>query len=195
MSLEPACFLTYLIFITMLDTLITSKTRIKLLMRFFLNSNESSYLRNLESDFSESTNAIRQELNRFEKAGLLNSFTQGNKKMFQANTGHPLYKDIKNLLIKHIGLDQIIEKVINRLGDLQEVYIVGDFARGIDNSIIDLIFVGDNVNKSYLMKLVEKTEKLIKRKIRYLVYKVDEFERYKIDNKGVEPLLLWNNKA
>ena len=179
----------------MLDTLITSKTRIKLLMRFFLNSNESSYLRNLENEFSESTNAIRQELNRFEKAGLLKSFSKGNKKMFQANIGHPLYGDIKNLLIKHIGLDQIIDKVINRLGDLQEVYIVGDFARGIDNNIIDLIFVGDNVNKSYLMSLVEKTENLIKRKIRYLVYKESEFKNYKTGDKSIEPLLLWNNKA
>ena len=179
----------------MLDTLITSKTRLKLLMRFFLNSKESSYLRNLESEFSESTNAIRQELNRFEEAGLLQSFSKGNKKMFKANTAHPLYNDINSLLKKHIGLDQIIEKVINRLGDVHAVYIVGDFARGIDNRIIDLIFVGDNIDKGYLMSLVEKTENLIKRKIRYLVYKESEFENYIIEGKGIEPLLLWNDKA
>ena len=74
----------------MLDTLITSKTRIKLLLKFFLNSNASSYLRNLESEFQESTNGIRLELNKFEKAGLLQSHMSGNKKLYQANTGHPL---------------------------------------------------------------------------------------------------------
>jgi len=63
----------------MLDTLITSKTRIKLLLKFFLNSNASSYLRNLEGEFGESTNGIRLELNKFEKAGLLQSQVSGNK--------------------------------------------------------------------------------------------------------------------
>ena len=69
----------------MLDTLITSKTRIKLLLKFFLNSNSSSYLRGLESEFGESSNAIRLELNKFEKAGLLTTTTNGNKKMFKAD--------------------------------------------------------------------------------------------------------------
>ena len=82
----------------MLDTLITSKTRIKLLLKFFLNGNTSSYLRNLESEFGESSNAIRLELNKFEEAGLLNTSLEGNKKLFKANTQHPLFKDIHNIL-------------------------------------------------------------------------------------------------
>ena len=55
----------------MIETLISSKTRIKLLLKFFLNSNTTSYLRSLESEFGESTNAIRVELNRLENAGML----------------------------------------------------------------------------------------------------------------------------
>ncbi len=74
----------------MLETLISSKTRIKLLLKFFLNSKTTSYLRGLESEFGDSTNAIRLELNRLEKAGMLTAFMQGNKKMFTANTDHPL---------------------------------------------------------------------------------------------------------
>jgi len=93
-----------------LDTLITSKTRIKLLLRFFLNSNTSSYLRNLEADFEESTNAIRLELNRFEKAGLLISGMERNRKVFKANTNHPLFPDINNILRKYVGFDQIVDK-------------------------------------------------------------------------------------
>ena len=92
----------------MLDTLITSKTRIKLLLKFFLNSNSRSYLRNLETEFGESTNAIRLELNKFEKAGLLKTELDGNKKYFRANTNHPLYNDINSILLKQIGFDKII---------------------------------------------------------------------------------------
>ena len=55
----------------MIETLISSKTRIKLLLKFFLNSNTTAYLRSLESEFGESTNAIRIELNRLEEAGML----------------------------------------------------------------------------------------------------------------------------
>lgn len=175
----------------MLDTLITSKTRVKLLMKFFLNSRSSSYLRNLETEFGESTNAIRTELNKFEQAGLLNSFSEGNKKMFQANTKHPLFQDIHNILLKHIGFDQIIDKVIHKLGEVHSVFIVGDFAKGIDTNIIDLIFLGENINRTYLFELIEKAEGMIKRKIRYLVLSIKEFELYKKDASGIQPLLLW----
>ena len=88
----------------MLDTLITSKTRIKLMLKFFLNTKEESYLRGLEEEFGESSNSIRLELNKFEKAGLLDSRSKGNKKLFRANTKHPLFPDIHSLLLKHIGL-------------------------------------------------------------------------------------------
>ena len=98
----------------MLEALITSKTRLKLLLKFFLNSSNTGYLRGLEPEFGESTNAIRQELNRFEKAELLVSKTQGNKKYYQANTNHPLFPEIHNLILKHIGIDEVIDKVIKK---------------------------------------------------------------------------------
>ncbi len=99
----------------MIEALISSKTRIKLLLKFFLNCNTTAYLRSLESEFGESTNAIRIELNRLEKAGMLTSRLDGNKKIFQADISHPLYREIHNILLKHVGLDRIIEDVIERL--------------------------------------------------------------------------------
>ncbi len=175
----------------MLEALITSKTRIKLLLKFFLNSKSSAYLRNLESEFGDSTNAIRVELIRFEKAGLLKSWYKGNKKLFQANIEHPLYSSIHNLIIKHVGLDKVVETVIEELGDVKSVFVVGNFAKGIDNKIIDLIFVGEKIDRNYLSELIEKTEKLIDRKIRYLILSLEEFKAYQNDNTGIEPLLLW----
>lgn len=159
----------------MLDTLITSKTRIKLLLKFFLNSKTSSYLRNLESEFGESTNSIRLELNKFEEAGLLKTSTNGNKKVFKANTRHPLFSDIQNILMKYTGLDKIVEQVIGRLGNVELVYIVGELAKGLDSPIIDLILVGD-IDKNYLLNLTEKVEKLIHKKVRFVIFDSNEFE-------------------
>ncbi len=163
----------------MLDTLITSKTRVKLLLKFFLNSKTSSYLRNLETEFGESTNSIRLELNKFEVAGLLTTSTSGNKKVFKANTKHPMFSDIQNILMKYTGLDKIVEQVIRRLGNVEAVYLVGDLAKGLDSPIIDLIFVG-NIDKTYLLNLTEKAEKLIHKKIRFVTFSSQEFESEKI---------------
>ena len=177
----------------MLETLITSKTRIKLLLKFFLNSNSSSYLRNLESEFGESSNAIRLELNKFEEAGLLNSELDGNKKLFRANTKHPLFRDIHNILLKYIGFDKILN-VINKLGNLDKVFVTGAFAHGLDHPVIDLIFVGEDINKNYLMKLIDKAERLINRRIRYMVMSRKEFMDYRRNNGGEEMLLLWSEQ-
>ncbi|MBU2652259.1 MAG: ArsR family transcriptional regulator [Bacteroidetes bacterium] len=178
----------------MLEALITSKTRIKLLLKFFLNSNSSSYLRNLETEFGESSNAIRLELNKFEQAGLLNSELDGNKKRFRANTHHPLFNDIHNILLKHLGFDKIVETVIDQLGNLDKVFVTGAFARGTDHQVIDLIFVGNEINKNYLLKLVDKVERLISRKIRYMVMGSDEFRMYEAGLGDEEVLLLWDKE-
>lgn len=162
----------------MLDTLITSKTRIKLLLKFFLNGQNKAYLRNLEAEFGESSNGIRVELNKFEQAGLLTATTEGNKKIFKANTRHPMFSDIRNILLKYTGLDKIAEQVIQQLGEVQAVYLVGELARGLDNPIIDLVFVGE-IDKNYLLKLTERAEKLIHKKVRFVIFTAAEFESQK----------------
>lgn len=173
----------------MLDTLITSRTRVKLLLRFFLNSNESSYLRNLETEFGESSNAIRVELNRFSSAGLLHSYTSGNRKYYKANQKHPLYSDINSILLKHVGIDKIIDHLALRIGQLRKVFLTGNLARGKEADVIDLIFVGTGIDSVYLQKLAERVEKMINRKLRYLVYLPSEFEKY-METRGDEGLLL-----
>lgn len=109
----------------MIEALISSKTRIKLLLKFFLNSSNKSYLRGLETELGDSTNGIRLELNKLEEAGLLKTRINGNKKIFQADANHPLFDDIHNILLKFTGLDKVIEKVIENLGQLEHVFLVG----------------------------------------------------------------------
>ncbi len=154
----------------MLESLITSKTRIKLLLKFFLNINNQGYLRSLEQEFNESTNGIRQELNRFEQAGLLLAEADGNKKLYRANTLHPLFKDLNSIIRKFVGVEALLEKVVDRLGNVQKVYLEGRIAQGLDSDIIDLIIIGNDIDRNYLSSLVEKAEPLIGKKIRYLVF-------------------------
>lgn len=176
----------------MIDTLITSKTRIKLILRFFLNSNATAYLRELASDFNESTNSIRLELNRFEEAGLLTSNSDSRKKIYKANITHPLYEDIHNIVLKHTGLDQIIEKVVKKIGQLKKVFVLGDFAKGKNSKIIDLLFIGENIDWQYLTSLIKKAESIVKRRIRFIVMNPaegNEYIRHEIGEKN--SFLLW----
>lgn len=163
------------------------------MLKFFLNSNTTSYLRSLESEFGESTNAIRLELNRLEKAGMLSSFVEGNKKLFKANTKHPLFQEIHNIVLKHVGLDKVVINVIERLGDVNEVYLAGSFSRGLDSQVIDLIFIG-NIDINYLIKLIEKVEKVIHRKIRYLIYQPEERNEIDWSAFAPKPLILWDDE-
>ena len=111
----------------------------------------------------------------------------GNKKLYRANTSHPLFNDIHSILLKYIGFDQIIQTVITKLGNVSKVYLVGSFARGVDSEVIDLLMVGDDINREYLARLTAKGEKLI----RNLVYRIEEFEEIKNRYQSDEILLLW----
>ncbi|WKV11354.1 ArsR family transcriptional regulator [Marivirga harenae] len=175
----------------MLETLVTSKTRIKLLLKFFLNAQTKSYLRSLEGEFGESTNAIRLELNKFEEAGMLKADVKGNKKVYQANTKHPLFEDIHNIIKKYIGIDRVIEQIIGKVGQLQKVYLIGEYAKGVDSGIIDFLLVGKQFNHEYIANMTSIAERKVERKIRFLFMDPEEFV-------GQVPtaeagLLLWEN--
>jgi hypothetical protein len=175
----------------MINTLITSQTRVKLLMKFFLNGRTRAHLRGLETEFGESSNSIRIELNRFEKAGLLLALRDGNKKVFQANPQHPLFNDIHSIILKETGIDRVIEKVVHRIGDLEEVFLTGDFARGKDSPVIELILVGVGIDREYLARKVQQAEELVGRKVSYVVLLPEEAYDHLKKLKHTDLLPLW----
>lgn len=164
--------------ISLLDTLITSKTRIKLLLKFFINASTRGYLRNLAVEFQESTNAIRVELNRLEEAGILLSVPHGNKRLFQANRNHPLFEELTSIVRKYVGIDQIIEIIAVRLGNLEKVFLIGPIVRGVDDGIIQIVLVGKQLEREFLSKLAQRAELLIKKKISYICFDPDSFETF-----------------
>jgi predicted transcriptional regulator len=173
--------------------IISSKTRIKLLVRFFFNPAIKSYLRELAKEFDLSTNAVREELNQLTKTNLLKSHKNGRNVYYAANADHPLFPELKSMVSKVMGLDQVIDGIVNRLGDLERAYLIGDYAEGKDTGIIDLILVG-NINNHHLADLSKKTERYINRKIRTLVLSSGEYAAFKEKMKAQTHLLLWEGK-
>jgi len=175
---------------TLLESLITSKTRIRLLLKFFLNPGTTAYLREIASEFGESSNAIRIELNRLHKAKLLTSEPVGRTIQYQADTRHPLFSDIENLVRKYIGLDQLIEHLFRELEGVSYAFISGDYAKGIDSGLIDLVLVG-KIEEAILKRLTSRTEILIDRKIRTLVLTQSEYSDLKDRFATDSVLILW----
>lgn len=177
----------------MLDSLITSKTRIKLLMKFFLNPGTSAYLRGLADEFGESTNSVRVELNRLSEAGLLESADEGRTRVYRANEKHPLFPEVQRIVAKTVGLDKVVEQVVSRLGNVELAFVTGDYARGVDSGLIDLVLVG-KIDKGYLQNLAEKLEKLIGRKLRTLVLRSDEYPKLRETFDRTPVLTVWKQE-
>lgn len=157
----------------MIETLITSKTRVKLLIKFFLNAETSSYLRELAADLNENTNAVRVELNRLRRAGILLSERSGNKVFYRANREHIFFKDIQSIVSKYTGFDRLLEEVVEYLGDLKRVYVIGDYANGNDSGNIELLMTG-GVKLDYLTNLIDRMELEINRTIKCAVMTPEE---------------------
>jgi len=155
----------------MLNSLITSKTRLRMLIKFFINSANNGYLNGLASEFNESTNSIRKELNNLSFAGYLLKSKKNNKIIYSANTSHPLFAVIQKIVRQHIGLEQIVETVIERIGDVDRIALIGKYAKGIDDGCIEIIINGSNVNKDYLESIKPKIKKKIGRDVNFLLNK------------------------
>src|SRR5512139_3540055 len=151
-----------------LDGMIPSRTRVQILVKLFLHPGSRAYLRSLAKEFEVSPNAIRTELNNLSRNRYLVSERDGRNIYHSANTGHPLFPELSSMVRKITGIDDLVKSVVDRLGNLEAAYLVGDYARGADTGIIDVVLVGE-VDKAQLEDFVSKTEAYIERKIRSLV--------------------------
>lgn len=172
----------------MLDSLITSKTRLRLLVKFFVNSKTQSHLRGLADEFGESTNAIRKELNNLTKAGILIKETDKNKIAYKANETHPFFSNIQEIIRKYLGLDKLLEQILEKMGEVDQVILTGDIAKGKDTGKIDVMVTGENLNKRYIHSLSIKIEQLIEREVSF------SFQKNRIPDSGLILFDKWAGK-
>jgi DNA-binding transcriptional ArsR family regulator len=162
-------------------------------MRFFSNPETRSYLRELAKDFNVSSNAVREELNQLKKTHLLKSEKNGRQVFYRANTEHSLFPELKSMVRKVMGIDQVIEGIVNRLRDLERAYLIDDYAEGKDTGIIDILLVG-NVDQYQLNDLSRKTERCINQKIRSLVLNHEEYQNLLSEFEKKPKILIWEKK-
>ena len=153
----------------MLETLITSKTRIRILVKFFINAANIGHLRGLAEEMQESTNSIRKELNNLSEAGYLEKKASQNRVSYKANTKHPLFSTLQKIVFQHLGLDSIIVHILERMGKVRQIVLLGDYANGIDSGTIEVRIVGNDLNASYIDQLALKIESEIKRKVAFTI--------------------------
>lgn len=96
---------------------------------------------------------------------MIESFADGQKVIYRPNSKNPFYLELTKLVSKYLGFDQLVERVLSQLGDLQAAYVIGDYANGLDTGLIEVALVGD-VNQDYAINLAEKGEKELRRKVR-----------------------------
>lgn len=170
----------------MLEVLITSKIHLKLLRRFFPDSRISACLPLPEPEFDESADTLRQKLNRFEENGLMAADKKKFFLVYHASTQQLLFSEINDLRMKYKG----IEKEVRKPGKPTDAHLVGEPAKGKGFPIIDRWFVGEAIDKNYLLELMVKVEDAFKRKLYYISSGIELLGFMKAKNKqGL--LLLW----
>ncbi|MBK8954383.1 MAG: ArsR family transcriptional regulator [Saprospiraceae bacterium] len=177
----------------MLEALITSKTRLRLLHRFFISAQNQAYLRGLETELGESTNSIRVELNRLSRAKLLISESRGNRRYFKANTAHPFFDELHQIVLKEAGIPQIMAGLKSAPGNFQAFYLRGDLSKGLQSKKIDLILVGKS-NFTTLNRYFSNAEKLKGRKIRFNLFSQRKDPELLQLLEEESPILLWESK-
>ena len=123
------------------------------------------HLRGLAEEFGESTNAIREELNNLSEAGLLIKSEDKNRVDYQANPDHAFFTNLQDLIQKYLGLDKLILAVLERMGKVSQIALVGDYARGIDSGRIEVQITGEQLNEDYLENVSNKLKALIDKEV------------------------------
>ena len=80
---------------------------------------------------------------------------------------HPLYDVLRKVVLKHLGLEDIVENVLERIGNVKKIILIGDYAEGKDSGNIEVFLIGKDLNMEYISQLEHKIEKLIKRKVSF----------------------------
>lgn len=164
----------------MLEALISSKVRVKLLTLFLLNPESEFYVREIVRMTGENINGVRRELANLESFGLLIGRRRGNQQYFTVNRDFFLYGDLQQLVLKTEGVARTIRENLSSLQDIECMFIYGSFAKGTagGGSDIDLFIVGD-VSEEALIPLVNASERMINREINYTLMHGSEFMRRK----------------
>lgn len=154
-----------------------SKLRQKLLSYFFANPQTSLYLREIASLLREDPGNLSKELAHLVKSGIFLSNARGNQKYFSLNKDYPLYKELKSIIFKTIGIEGSLREIIANTEGIKFSFIYGSFAHHKEQAASDIdLFIVGNPDEEELMEGIENLEKKLNREINYNIYPPKEFK-------------------
>ena len=171
----------------MLTSLYISKSKIRqaLLALFFTNPSQKYYLQELSRMLGYSAGSIRRELLRFQTDDLFNTNRVANLLYYSINTKHPLYKELKSIVSKTVGVEGSLKKTLSSFKKIKIAFIYGSFATRREKaaSDIDLMIIGEP-NTSLLNEKIIELEKGLKREINQTIYSLKEYKAKKKAKSG-----------
>jgi len=127
----------------MLESLYIAKSRIRqdLLTLFFTNPSKKYYLRELERMLGYSAGSIRRELLRFRKDDLFNTQRVGNLLYYSLDNKHPLFKELKSIVSKTVGVEGSLRKTLSSVKDIKIAFIYGSFATSCPSAMFCCVLI------------------------------------------------------
>ena len=163
-----------------------SKISQKVLGFFFLQEDAERYVSDLSRTFHIEVGNLTRKLNELEKEGILKSRWQGNQRYYSLNKKFSLFKEYKNIVLKTIGLEQILKTALDKISGIKKAIIFGSYARDKmdSHSDIDLLVIGDHSTIG-LQKVVADVQKSVSRVINVVGMSPQEYA----EKKENDPLL------
>lgn len=167
----------------MLQELLVSEVRLKILKLFILQPDKSFHVRAIVREVGAEINAVRRELENLTGISLLRRRQSSNKIFYTVDTAHMFYADLLSLLAKEAGLGASVLKHTRELGDMQFAVISKGFLRGRAASPLDVdLFIVGNIKMEVLENLLHIHQDATGREINYSVMTEDEFRHRKRSN-------------
>jgi predicted nucleotidyltransferase len=167
-----------------------SKIRKSILFLFFLEKEESYYLRELERILSFSAGNIRRELLILKDEGIIYTQKKGNQLHYYLNKKSPIFNETKSIVSKTIGLESEIKKLLDSIAGIKEAFIFGSFAKKKENpkSDIDLMIIG-SIDEDDLILKISKVEDFLCREINYHLISEEEWGEKKNKNSFLKSIV------
>jgi predicted nucleotidyltransferase len=159
-----------------IDRLFGSKTRVSLLAKLLMNPDESFYIRELSRELNIPYGMLYKEEKNLALLGIVNEEKLGKVTLVSINKNMPYFAELKNLMIKTVGLGDLLKTALSKLEEIRYALIYGSFASGEESvsSDIDLLIVG-NSSEEKILNLVGRVEKDVGREINYILWSEEEF--------------------
>ncbi|HDN98044.1 MAG TPA: ArsR family transcriptional regulator [bacterium] len=160
----------------MIDKLFSSKARVDILKLFFFNPENSFYQRQISKLTGHSIRAVQREVAKLESLGIITKSIQGNRIYYKVNKNCPIFKDLKNILFKSVGIAQVLKENLKN-NNIQIAFIYGSYAKGKENLVsdIDLMVIG-KISSRELSRLLSRPRRELMREINYIVFSPEEFK-------------------